>query len=485
MSNLWARPQQLFPGLLILFLLAGIGCAKASPTGTPVPFSSPTPFLTATATPLPTATTEPTLVPTRPPPRVAEPITMAAATREHLPSIVLTTAQVQAEFPGLPLDTDDTGYQDNEAAAEDSLDPDDTGLELAARGRLDGYQASFFDSAGLFNASGSGNRPLGAGFTVDLFNNSGSAQAFIRQTVQDYRRLQGQELEEGVTLNQFAPFTASSVGTDALAGRYNGTIEALGLEFFGTFIMWRRDNLVLSSHIVATDDSDWAAAAQRLAHLMDQRLDGVLAGTVRAAPISPPIATPAPAAGTGPSGQTGGIPGVALPAMLPTLADLAPGAIIEGDGYVQDTDALSAYEREFAAEGLFFNIGLSQFSSLISTVELYATPSEASGPVLLLGAMDPQLFAQLAGPAFAGGDESSPENIEAEALDLPAIGDTIAGILMKTRTGTIDLDFYLLWFAQGRIAAQLIATGPAGQVHLDDVATIARLMDQRIRENAP
>ena len=218
---------------------------------------------------------------------------------------------------------------------------------------------------------------------------------------------------------------------------------------------------------------------------MDQRLDGVLAGTVKAAPISQPSAAPAPAAGTGPSEQTGGIPGVALPAMLPTLADLAPGAIIEGDGYVQDTDALSAYEREFAAEGLFFNMGSSQFSSLTSTVQLYATPSEASGPVLLLGATDPQLFAQLAGPAFAGGDGSSPENIEAEALDLPAIGDATAGILMTTQTGTIDLEFYLLWFAQGRVAAQLIAAGPAGQVQLDDVARIARLIDQRIRANAP
>ena len=485
LSNLWARPERLIPGLLVLCLVAGIGCAKASSTETPVPFFSPTPFPTASATPLPPATTEPTLIPTRPPLGEAAPMGMAAVTREHLPSMVLTADQVQAEFPGLPLDSEDSGYEDNEAAAEDSLDPDDSGPDLAVRGRLDGYQAVFLDAAGLFGGSSTGDRPLAAEFSVDLFNNSGSAQSFIRRVVQDYRRLQGREIDEGVTLNEFAPFSASQVGTDTLAGRYSGTIEALDLEFFGTFILWRQDNLVLSIDIGATDDRDWAASAQRLALLMDQRLDGVLAGTVRAAPISPRIDTPSPPANTGASGQTGGFPGVALPAMLPTLADLASGAIIAGDGYLQDTDALRAYEREFAAEGIFFNMGLSQLASLTSTVELHATPSEASSPVLVLGAMDPQLFAQLAGPAFVEGAGLTPENLEVEAIDLLAIGDATAGIVMKTRATTFEFDFYMLWFARGRIAAQLIAMGPAGQVHLDDVARIARLMDQRIRENAP
>ena len=42
-----------------------------------------------------------------------------------------------------------------------------------------------------------------------------------------------------------------------------------------------------------------------------------------------------------------------LPDLLPTLADLAPGAIIEVDGYVQDTDALRAYERNLRQRGCF------------------------------------------------------------------------------------------------------------------------------------
>ena len=53
---------------------------------------------------------------------------------------------------------------------------------------------------------------------------------------------------------------------------------------------------------------------------------------------------------------------------------------------------------------------------------------------------------------------------------------------MRVQTPPINLDVYMMWFAQGRIAAQLIAGGPRGQVHSDDVARIARLIDQRIIE---
>jgi hypothetical protein len=58
-------------------------------------------------------------------------------------------------------------------------------------------------------------------------------------------------------------------------------------------------------------------------------------------------------------------------------------------------------------------------------------------------------------------------------------------VMISIQEAAIDLDAYWLWFAQGRIATQLIAMGPPGQVHLDDIARIAQLMDQRIRANAP
>ena len=86
-------------------------------------------------------------------------------------------------------------------------------------------------------------------------------------------------------------------------------------------------------------------------------------------------------------------------------------------------------------------------SNLSSTVELYATSIDASAPVVVMGAMDPQLFAQLAGPSFAEGAGFSPDNVWVETIDLPAIGDTAAGFVMRGQTAAINLDVYMLWFA--------------------------------------
>ena len=59
------------------------------------------------------------------------------------------------------------------------------------------------------------------------------------------------------------------------------------------------------------------------------------------------------------------------------------------------------------------------------------------------------------------------------------------GFLMKIETAVGDFDGYLMWFAQGRIVAQLILLGPAGQVDLENVIPLAQLIDKRIRENSP
>ncbi len=61
--------------------------------------------------------------------------------------MVLDQADVDVEFPGLPLDVGDSGSMDNEAATEETIDPDDTATDLTAQGRLDGYAHEFFDPA--------------------------------------------------------------------------------------------------------------------------------------------------------------------------------------------------------------------------------------------------------------------------------------------------------------------------------------------------
>ena len=177
--------------------------------------------------------------------------------------------------------------------------------------------------------------------------------------------------------------------------------------------------------------------------------------------------------------------GFDLPATLPTLADLPEGATIASEGFTEEADNLGYYEQEFSPTNLYIELGSSKVMSISTTVELHASAFDAKAPVLVLKALDPEVFGELAGTAFAEGAGFTPEALVLEALDLPQIGDAGAGFLMKIETAVGDFDGYLMWFAQGRIVAQLILLGPAGQVDLENVIPLAQLIDKRIRENSP
>ena len=128
--------------------------------------------------------------------------------------MVLDQADVDAEFPGLPLDVEDSGYADNEAATEDTIDPNDTAADLTAGGRMDGYEHEFLNLAALFEASPAAGRPVLLETIVDLFDSQRSAQAYLQLQMEDFRRFQGIEIE-GVILEEFQQLDAPDVGTGA------------------------------------------------------------------------------------------------------------------------------------------------------------------------------------------------------------------------------------------------------------------------------
>ena len=72
-----------------------------------------------------------------------------------------------------------------------------------------------------------------------------------------------------------------------------------------------------------------------------------------------------------------------------------------------------------------------------------------------------------------------------ELADSPTIGDASNVFLIKLKTEAFSLDFYGLFFVQGRVIAELMAVGPPGKLALEDVVHLAQLIDQRIQENSP
>ena len=220
---------------------------------------------------VPGAVVTPVPAPTPPPPA---PISIFEVTREHLPGMVLTEEDVAVEFPFMVPDPVESGYQDNEVEAEDTIDPEDTASDLEARGRIDGYEVAFSDFEILVGGETSPGRPTFATSSVDLFDTPESALAFIQRQIDDFRRFAGSQVEEGFILEALLEFDAPDVGEDTVAGRLDAILSAPGLEteLKATFVVWRRGPVVAVVFVTAVNEEDYGAAVERLARRMDQRI---------------------------------------------------------------------------------------------------------------------------------------------------------------------------------------------------------------------
>src|SRR5574341_2200601 len=94
------------------------------------------------------------------------------------------------------LETDsDSGSRSSEDAADDTVDPDDSGTDLEDAGFKSGYDLTYIDKTfasleegGVFTASS----------TVDLFTGKASASAQMTKEIEDYREFEGSEVEPGL-----------------------------------------------------------------------------------------------------------------------------------------------------------------------------------------------------------------------------------------------------------------------------------------------
>ncbi len=300
--------------------------------------------------------------------------------------MVLTEEQVNFFFPQVKLDVEGSGYEDNEAAAEDTIDPADTAEVIASRGRIDGYQHDLEDREVLFSGQGALDRPAAFLSAVDLFSSDASAKAFLLRQLEDFRRLAGTELEEGLTLSGFEELPALGLGPNAFAGRATMKQAAFETPFTMELIAWQRGPLVARVSTIALDSENRSSAMTRLAGAMDKRIDGVLAGEITATPL---VVEPA-AARLG-SEDAAKQAGFDLAAMMLTEADLPAGTRMTSDGYQEKSDVVSAYERDFRS-GTISNISVD--------VELKSSTFDAMAPIQVFKAMETKAVGDLFSQAF-------------------------------------------------------------------------------------
>ena len=234
---------------VVLVVAACGGGDEATPTPAP-PTAAPTP--SPTTTPLP-------------------PIS-----RDDLRGMVLTQSDVAAEFPMLVFNAGQSGFDDNEDAAIDTIDPDDSGPDLEARGRIDGYDSVFADSAAFLEKTGN---PFTLDTVVGLFDSSESARAFLQREFADFSRFQGREIDtDGTILKEFRPSDVPAVGSDSAGGVVTLSVPELATDFFAPIFEWRRGRIVATIRMIDLEEQDRSGAIGRLAQEMDARIAAVLAG---------------------------------------------------------------------------------------------------------------------------------------------------------------------------------------------------------------
>ncbi|MGH9197883.1 MAG: hypothetical protein ACRD1T_19335, partial [Acidimicrobiia bacterium] len=346
---------------------------------------------------------------------------LKSVTDDQLAIMVLPQEFVGDEFADLEVDSD-SGFQDNEAAADDTIDPDDTAENLAEAGRTNGYDLTFSDPS--FSALEAGEGPLEVNSSVDLFATKEAAAQFIAKQVADYSSFEGQDVEPGFRLASVETYTVDSLGDEAVG--FDLQIQFSDVSFYGIFVGFRLDRLVAAAGIATADDADVKAQSETLARLLEQRIRDVLLGDIDETPVPIPEEEEEAEAS---APQDAPFP----ERMALSLDDLPEGVSIEREGYVADEDSVVSYEREFDLGAI--TIGGSQLLGLECDIVLRKDDFDAS--------------AFFTGVKFAFTDESSPDfiadriregagfdvtNLQIEQFDVPALGEESLGVRVSYDT---------------------------------------------------
>ena len=456
---------------------AACGGGEAQPPTVPVPVRSPT----ATPPPSPTATAIPAVPPTPTPATEPEPV----VTREQLAGMVLPLEAIQQEFPELQLDLDRSGYRDNAAAARSTLDPEDTAANLAAQGRIDGYDLEFTNPSAFFDADPMITKPHIALSVVDLYESKDEALASVGRSMVELVRFEGQDLD-GVMITDVYQADLPGLGEGGVIGRMNQLLVEYEVESTGAFVMWVRGPVVARVLLVTVGLGDLGPVAQELARRMDRRIDGVLAGEISATPVVPDAAQ-------GSAGRAADRAALAegydLPAMLLRPEDLSDEAAIGGEGFVPVGGGLPVYQRQVGIRGPL-KTGTSAASDVTQTVSLFPTVQEAQGPIRILQSVPPDSFKELVGASFfpALGEQAGSaamESMTVRRLEPPDLGDAAVVFEVSIEALVPQIDFVMLFFSIERVSVQLIVAGPHEGIDPGDVVEMGRIIAQRVLQHSP
>ena len=395
---------------------------------------------------------------------------LRSITENDLSIMVLPQEDLGEEFAGLEID-DDSGFKDNEEAADETIDPNDTAEDLERAGRINGYELSYSDP--MLSALEAGVGVITVTTEVDLFRDADAASDHLAKQVSDWQQLEGEEIEAGLTLEKVEKFAVDGLADEAVGLR--GRASFAEVQFYQTVVAFRLNRLVGAAYAYRADDANINSQIEAIARALERRIEGVLLGDIGGVPVHVPQAeeepTVAPLSEDGPD----------LAAMALSLDDLPAGVSIEHEGYVEDEDTVASYEREFDLGSA--HIGASEAIYLESQVELYEDVANASGRLAAFEVIATSESGEdLLAPAISERVGFEATDVRLEPFPMPGLGDDSVAFRVSFDSPLGRLEMTFIFVRVERAVGSVSLMGLAGEVDSTNAMSLAEAMEAHMAD---
>jgi hypothetical protein len=392
---------------------------------------------------------------------------------EEVAEALLETMVVpQEDIGGLPLGlrvSPESGWTDNRAEAESSLDPDDSAASFQEAGRVTGYELTYYDPTQKAIRSGSG--LVNVLTWVDLYSSGEAASAALREHADRSLSRADSSPREGVT---FGAVEAFEPGVPGEAYGLRESVLFGGDRVFRTIVAFQRGRLVAGAMVIRADDGNATPDAERIVGILDQRIQIALHGGSNGEPVL------VPKDGVPLDGQQ---PTTSKPQGAPDLAAIAlgpedvPAELLCDQGrYTRTMPPRITFRRTFCPQGA--SLAGTSLLSLSSQVSAFESEVAAETSLILTTRMMSSADgAKTYAANFAATSGLVATDVRRREVKLPGGG---VGVLTTFHTKAGRLAGFSALAQNGRGVATLDAIGPARGFDHRDLLPLLEAVERRL-----
>ncbi len=396
-------------------------------------------------------------------------------TDEELSLMVLSQAELGADYADFRFDADESGYESNEDRIADDEDQEDEAQDIEKFGRLNGYRASYSNLQALLGESG----PFAVSVGVQLFEDGGGAEDYANDSIAERLEQEG-EVQDGALLEEVTRLDVEKIGDLTEAYRQKVVIEddeGDRIVLYATFVGFREGRILGGVNLGRVDDQDVSEEGAALARKLHDRVIAVLEGEV----------TPEPAAESPPSADTATVEpsepstGVSPSDFLDTFrftSDISVsadgGIVLNVEGAYQAPDRIACNisggigEVTFARDKLivigddaWLDTGSGWETTTASDPDVQSDLDLCPGSPGYWSDLD---FIEDLG-ALAGGDQETVNDVPAVRYDVGGAFEGLSSLgLLPPDLEGVEIELFEVWLAEDGdwpVAMEMIASGDA------------------------